>query len=117
MNAPAYTILPHRALRLAAELMGKEGKAKGSTWKEISVKEHLDHAMNHIVLHLEGDRTEKHLVNATCRIMMASEIALVGENIYPTKLDLNRVFDPEFWVDHMCPENPEDKSNSQSFRG
>ena len=80
MNAPTYTKLPVKALRLAAELM-RMNSQKGDTWESLTIDEHLDHAMNHIILYLEGDKTEKHLVNATCRILMASEVEISGQDV------------------------------------
>lgn len=74
-SIPTYTLLPQKALQLAAELMGKGDKEgrKPDEWKGLSIEEQLDHAIHHITQYLQGERDEQHLVNASCRILMASE--------------------------------------------
>jgi len=71
---PMYSLLPVRALREAAILMAKEVDNKGTSWTDTEITAHLDHAMEHIISYLMcEDVSEDHLVNATCRIMMACE--------------------------------------------
>lgn len=93
---PAYSLLPQKALQLAAELMEKgnqEGR-KPDEWKELSVEEHLNHALHHINQYLLGERDECHLVNASCRILMASETESLDAQLDEL---LNYQFDNGTW--------------------
>ena len=43
-------------------------------WKGIPVESHLNHALNHIYLFLDGDTEEDHLGHAFCRLMFAVDL-------------------------------------------
>jgi hypothetical protein len=40
-------------------------------WRLIPAKDHVNHALGHIMGWLSGDKTDDHLANAFCRLMMA----------------------------------------------
>lgn len=40
-------------------------------WRRLQVKEHVNHALTHIFLHMAGSKTEDHLGRALTRLMMA----------------------------------------------
>jgi len=54
-------------------------KHPGETWRSIPCEEHLARAMRHINLYRMGDRSEPHLINASMRLMMATETAKAAE--------------------------------------
>ena len=59
-------------LKLLAECLGFGANKYGHTnYLNISVEDHLNHAMNHINEHRRGDVDELHLVNAIARIHFA----------------------------------------------
>jgi hypothetical protein len=68
----APSLVPAGVFLEVAEVL-KEGADKYGidNWQRISVREHLDHALTHIYAFIMGDVGEKHLVNATCRLMFA----------------------------------------------
>jgi len=73
-----FDLLPQGALFAAAGVMhegAEKGYAEGG-WRELSTQSHLNHAMGHIVGHLNGDRQEDHLSHAIVRLMMAWETRL-----------------------------------------
>lgn len=73
-----FDLLPQGALFAAAGVM-HEGAEKGyeeDGWKGLSTRDHLNHAMGHIVGHLNGDRQEDHLSHAIVRLMFAWETYL-----------------------------------------
>lgn len=43
-------------------------------WHDISVAEHLNHALTHLMHHVAGDEGEDHLAHAGCRLLFALEI-------------------------------------------
>lgn len=43
------------------------------TWRTIPCEEHCWRAIRHLTMYLKGDRSEKHLDNASMRVMMAWE--------------------------------------------
>ena len=50
--------------------MGAE-KHPGETWHDIPAKEHAARAVRHLSMWLAGDRSDKHIINASMRCMMA----------------------------------------------
>jgi hypothetical protein len=48
-------------------------------WKLIEPRDHVNHAINHLFLWLDGDRTENHLGNAACRCLFAVWAAKYSE--------------------------------------
>jgi len=69
-----YTLVPATALATVARVM-HNGVAKYGryNWKNIPCDDHLNHAINHVYLHLAGNTQEDHLGHACARIMMALE--------------------------------------------
>ena len=46
-------------------------KHPGETWHDIPAKEHAARAVRHLSMWLAGDRSDKHIINASMRCMMA----------------------------------------------
>ena len=46
-------------------------KHPGETWRDIPAKEHAARAVRHLSMWLAGDRSDKHIINASMRCMMA----------------------------------------------
>ena len=70
---------PHALFALAKVLhMGAE-KYGEDNWRNITVREHLNHLLAHVYAYLAGDTQEEHLEHAFCRAMMALALAR-GEN-------------------------------------
>ena len=74
-----YDLMPPKALRRVAEVLATGAEKYGEwNWLKIDEKDHVNHAINHSYLHLDGDTTEDHLANAACRALFALEIYLRG---------------------------------------
>ena len=58
-------------LRLGAVLHRGQQKHGEGTWRKETPKHHIEHALTHIYKYLDDDKTESHLDNAFCRLMMA----------------------------------------------
>jgi uncharacterized protein YodC (DUF2158 family) len=72
-----YDCLDPLALRLVAECVGFGARKYGEdNHKKISVRDHLNHAMNHINEHRTGDQSEMHLVHAIARLLFAVELVV-----------------------------------------
>ena len=80
-----FTSIPPAALKLVAECFGFGAEKYGDeNWHSISVREHLDHALNHVNEYRRGDASEMHLVNNAVRALMALEMA-VREESHPVR--------------------------------
>lgn len=67
-----FDCIPPVVLRLLAQCLGFGARKYGDTnYQNISLQDHLNHAMNHINEWNCGDRSEPHLVNAMARITFA----------------------------------------------
>ncbi len=68
-------LLPARATLAVAGVL-HEGAVKygDDNWKGIPVREHLNHALTHILAYLASDRQDQHLEHAACRLLMAVEL-------------------------------------------
>lgn len=78
--AGRFDLIPPAALKLVAECYGFGAtKYAPDNWHRISKLEHLNHALSHINQHRLGDASEPHLVNATVRMTMALELAVMEE--------------------------------------
>jgi hypothetical protein len=75
-NIPyAFHNIPANAMLEVAAVIKSGGEKYGNyNYLYISQDEHINHAIAHLYLFLSGDRTEEHLVHATCRAMFAAEI-------------------------------------------
>jgi hypothetical protein len=70
-----YDCIDPLALRLVAECVGFGARKYGEdNHKKISVRDHLNHAVNHILEHRIGDQSEMHLVHAIARLFFAVEL-------------------------------------------
>ena len=56
---------------IAAGLTAGAEKHPGETWHDIPAKEHAARAVRHLAMWLAGDRSDKHIINASMRCMMA----------------------------------------------
>lgn len=73
---------PEALLRVGAILTTGAAKYGDDNWRLIPKRDHLDHALMHIVAYLRGDTTEDHLGNAACRLLFAIsklEVGMEGE--------------------------------------
>ena len=61
---------------IAMGLTAGAKKHPGETWREIPSEEHVARAIRHLSMHLTGDCSEPHLVNASMRCMMAFATAM-----------------------------------------
>lgn len=68
-----YDLLPAAGLRRAAESMARGALRYGErNWEQgMPTSEVLNHAIAHVYLYISGDRTEDHLANASCNLLMA----------------------------------------------
>lgn len=67
-----FDCIPPVVLRLLAQCLGFGARKYGDTnYQNISLQDHLNHAMNHINEWNRGDRSEPHLVNAMARLTFA----------------------------------------------
>jgi hypothetical protein len=72
-----YDCIDPLALRLVAECVGFGARKYGEhNHKKISVRDHLNHAVNHILEHRIGDQSEMHLVHAIARLFFAVELVV-----------------------------------------
>lgn len=72
-------LLPQSALLSVAAVLKRGAEKYGeNNWHSISTREHLNHALTHILKFLQGDTAEDHLDNAACRMLMALEIYNCG---------------------------------------
>jgi len=70
-----YDCIDPLALRLVAECVGFGARKYGEeNHKHISVRDHLNHAVNHILEHRIGDESEMHLIHAIARLFFAVEL-------------------------------------------
>jgi Domain of unknown function (DUF5664) len=70
-----YTLIPATALATVARVMYNGLEKYGrDNWRNITITDHLNHAINHVYLHLAGNTQEDHLGHACTRMMMALEM-------------------------------------------
>jgi hypothetical protein len=62
---------PEAVLRVGAILTTGAAKYGADNWRLIPQRDHIDHALRHIVMYLSGDTSEDHLGNAACRTLFA----------------------------------------------
>lgn len=67
-----FDLLPAEALFEVAFVLALGAEKYGEdNWKLIPVKEHINHALQHLYAYLAKDETENHLANAACRVLFA----------------------------------------------
>jgi hypothetical protein len=75
-----YDLIPGSAIREIALILSAGAVKYGDdNWKLIPVRDHINHAINHLFLWLDGDRAENHLGNAACRCLFAVWAAKYSE--------------------------------------
>lgn len=73
-----YTLVPPNALAEVARIMYNGSlKYDKYNWKLIACDDHINHALNHVYLHLAGNPYEDHLAHAATRLLMALEVQRV----------------------------------------
>jgi hypothetical protein len=65
---PLAILAESKVLKTGAEKYGE------GNWKKIEIKDHLNHALQHIYAYLAGDRSDNHLANLACRAHFALEL-------------------------------------------
>lgn len=76
-----YTLVPPDALASVARVLYNGCTKYGrDNWRLIDYNDHLNHALNHIYLHLAGNTQEDHLSNAATRLLMALELNITGDH-------------------------------------
>lgn len=48
-------------------------------WRKISIEDHLNHLLMHVLAYLAGDRSDGHLSHTMCRAMFAQGVAIQEE--------------------------------------
>ena len=72
-----FDLVPSFAQERVAQILENGAKRYGdNNWMSIPMIEHLNHVAFHIVKHLQGDTSEDHLGNMTCRAMFALDLAV-----------------------------------------
>ena len=70
-------LLPALAsLQVAAVLKHGAEKYGDNNWRDLTVEDHLNHALIHAYAYLAGDRQDDHMGHFACRAMMALETTL-----------------------------------------
>lgn len=59
-----------KTLKMGAEKYGEDN------WRKLALKDHINHALNHILAWQAGDRSDEHLNHAACRTLFALETYL-----------------------------------------
>lgn len=49
-------------------------KYGAGNWRKIPASEHIDHALEHVMEHLTGNREEDHLAGAVCRLLFTMSV-------------------------------------------
>ena len=81
----SYVCIPPLALQQVAKTMASGTRKYGPrNWDQISVNDHLDHAIRHAYLYIIGDTTDEpntidHLAHMACRALMALECAMIDK--------------------------------------
>lgn len=67
-------LLPSTALLKIANVLKQGAKKYGeNNWRRITQKEHLNHAITHLLAFMAGDRQDDHVSHAACRALFAME--------------------------------------------
>lgn len=84
---------------IAAGLTAGAEKHPGETWHDIPAKEHAARAVRHLSMWLAGDRSDKHIINASMRCMMARAMEMKeNQNYDPEEIDALREENKELWT-------------------
>lgn len=69
---------PLAVLEVARVLKHGADKYGRDNWRKISVDDHANHVLVHLLSHLAGDASDDHLSHAACRMLMSLEMALAN---------------------------------------
>jgi hypothetical protein len=70
-------LLPAQSLLAAAGVLKVGADKYGvENWKLIPLRDHVNHALTHLLAFIAGDAQDRHLVNALCRVLFACELDL-----------------------------------------
>jgi hypothetical protein len=72
----AYHLIPIEGIAKTAAVM-RRGELAGrpdNGWREVPIKEHINHAISHLLAYVAGRYDESHLANASCRVLMALDM-------------------------------------------
>lgn len=76
-----FDLIPPKTLLELASIFGYGASKHGdNNWRKLTIEEILCHVVQHIEAWRAGDRSDKHLSHALCRICMA-----VAQEIEPTE--------------------------------
>lgn len=70
----AYHLIPLKGLAKVASVMRKGERKDRNGWEEVSVEEHINHAISHLISYLAHRHNDHHLANAGCRVLMALDL-------------------------------------------
>ena len=62
---------PSALLRVGRVSADGHDKYGAGNWQNIEQKDHIDHAINHLLEYLTGNTSEDHLAHAACRVLFA----------------------------------------------
>jgi hypothetical protein len=67
-----FDLIPASSILVISQILA-DGAVKYGLhhWQSYDADDHLNHALNHIYQWLNGDRSENHLGNASCRLLFA----------------------------------------------
>lgn len=85
---------------VATGLTAGAKKHPGETWRDIPSAEHAARALRHLSMWLAGDRSDKHIINASMRCMMAWVMEREEDQNYdPEEIDALREENKELWAE------------------
>jgi hypothetical protein len=67
-----FDLIPPKSILEVSRILAEGSMRYGlNHWQSYDAEDHLNHALNHIYQWLNGDRSENHLGNASCRMLFA----------------------------------------------
>lgn len=79
-----FDLIPAEALFDIAFILATGAEKYGEdNWKLIPLKEHVNHALQHLYAFLAGDESENHLANAACRMLFALWLKITDDDDIP----------------------------------
>ena len=76
-----FDLVPARAAFAVAEVFAYGAKRYAPwNWLKVPLADHLNSVLGHINAHMMGDDQDDHLEHAACRMMMALELHMLGED-------------------------------------
>lgn len=73
-------LLPASATLAVAKVFAYGAEKYGANnWRGLPLEDHLNHVLTHILAFLAGDESDEHLGHAGCRMMMALEKHIEGQ--------------------------------------